>query len=262
MRRIPCLAVLALLAGMPAIAQQAEPVEAQPTLSVPAESGWRYTVAPYVFATGFSGRVNTFGAGPTADVDQGFGDLVDDLRFAAMIAGAAQNGRWGVSGDLQYYNLAPSFDTPGPLFDGGKLTAKQLIVSLTGEYVLSEGDRGALIGMAGARYWSVDTTLDFDGAGARGLSVDGSDSWLDPVIGLRGRYDLSDRWFVTGWAQAGGFGAGSDSMGDVFGAFGYRFSDRTSGVVGYRWLSVDRETDDFLYDITMDGIMAGVSFGF
>jgi pyruvate/2-oxoglutarate dehydrogenase complex dihydrolipoamide acyltransferase (E2) component len=106
------------------------------------------------------------------------------------------------------------------------------------------------------------TTLDFDGAGAPGLSVDGSDSWLDPVIGLRGRYDLSDRWFVTGWAQAGGFGAGSDSMGDVFGAFGYRFSDRTSGVVGYRWLSVDRETDDFLYDITMDGIMAGVSFGF
>jgi hypothetical protein len=95
-----------------------------------------------------------------------------------------------------------------------------------------------------------------------GLSVDGSDSWIDPVIGLRGRYDLSDRWFVTGWGMAGGFGAGSDSMSDLFGAVGYRISGRSSAVLGYRWLSVDRDTDDFLYDITMDGIMAGVSFGF
>ena len=238
------------------------PAAAQDRPGAPRDGGWHYTIAPYLFASGMNGTVDTFGTGRPAEVDASFTDLLDHLRLAGMVAGSATNGRWGVSGDLQYFDLDPSFDTPGPAFNGGTMTATQWMVSLHGEYVLADTDRARLIGLAGARWWSVDTSLSFNPGDLPGRTVEGSDSWVDPIVGLRGRYDLDDRWFVTGWGIAGGFGAGSDSMADLFGAVGYNFTERTSGVLGYRWLSVDRETDDFLYDVTMDGIMAGLTFGF
>jgi hypothetical protein len=255
---MPCRPV-ALAAGL--VVLMALPVAAQDGPGA-VDSGWSYTVAPYVFAAGMQGTAVTLPGPPPADVDAGFSDLFDHLRFAGMVTGAASNGRWGLSGDFQYYNLAPAFDTPGPAFDGGKLTARQTILSLQGDYVLAESDRARLIGFAGARWWSVDTTLQFNAGALPGQRIEGSDSWIDPVVGLRGRYDLSDRVFLTGWSAVGGFGVGSDSMGDLFGAVGYRFGERSSGVVGYRWMSIDRDTDDFMYDMTMDGIMAGVTFGF
>lgn len=259
MFRIPtvtCVA-LAVAVAMPAAAE-----EPQPVTGLSGDSGWEYTIAPYGFAASMNGTVGTFAGLPSANIDQSFSDLADSLRFAGMVAGTARKGRWGLSGDLQYYNLAPAFNTPGPLFDGGKLVARQTIFSAFGDYVLAETDHSSLIAMAGARFWSVDTSLQFYGAAAPGRQIDGSDNWVDPMIGLRGQFDLNDRWYVTGWGLGGGFGVGSDSAGDVFGAVGYRFNDRTAAVLGYRWMSVDRNTDDFVYDITMDGIMAGVSFGF
>jgi hypothetical protein len=51
-------------------------------------------------------------------------------------------------------------------------------------------------------------------------------------------------------------------MGDIFGGSGYRFTPVTKGVLGYRWLSVDRDTDSFLYDVTQSGFLLGLSFTF
>lgn len=82
------------------------------------------------------------------------------------------------------------------------------------------------------------------------------------MIGVRGAADLNERFYLTGWAYAGGFGVGSDSMGDIFAGAGYRFTSATISVLGYRWLSVDRDTDDFLYDVTQRGFMLGLSFTF
>jgi hypothetical protein len=74
--------------------------------------------------------------------------------------------------------------------------------------------------------------------------------------------DMSDAVYLTGWAYAGGFGAGAESMFDLFGAVGYQFTPVTSGVIGYRWMSVDRQNGSFGYDVEMKGLMAGLSFTF
>lgn len=73
---------------------------------------------------------------------------------------------------------------------------------------------------------------------------------------------LGSKYYVTGWALVGGFGAGSDSMWDVMGVIGYRFSDTFSVAAGYRILGVDYRDDGFAYDIEQSGPMLGAVIEF
>ena len=52
------------------------------------------------------------------------------------------------------------------------------------------------------------------------------------------------------------------TMVDLFGGIGYRFSDRISTTLGYRWLKLDYDHDDFLYDVRQEGVAAGLTFRF
>jgi hypothetical protein len=226
------------------------------------DSGWSFTITPYLWAAGIQGEAGTLPPLPPADVDASFGDIWDDLRFAGMIAGTARKGRFGIAGDLQYVETEATSNSLAPLFDREKLVSKSFIVSVLGEYVGFEDDRANLRLSGGARVWSVDTELDLASGVLPGRTVDGDDTWVDPIVGVRGSFDLGSNAFVTGWAFVGGFGLGSDFMTDLSGGIGYRFTDTIAATVGYRWMKVDRDDDDFLYDVTQDGIVAGLTFSF
>jgi hypothetical protein len=149
-----------------------------------------------------------------------------------------------------------------PLFNGETLTSKTFIFSALGEYVAFESDRTRLTLTGGARLWSVSTELDLDPGLLAGRTIDGDDTWVDPVVGVRGRVDVVGDAFVNGWAYVGGFGAGSDIMADLFGGVGYAWTDRIETTLGYRWMRVDRDTDDFLYDVRQGGLIAGLTYRF
>ncbi len=244
----------ALLAGAviaaPAVAQDA------------GADGWAFTVTPYLWAAGISGEAGTLPGLPPADVDDSFGDIFDDLRFAGMVAASARRGRFGLAGDLQYVETRADSTSLTPLFDGETLTSKSFIFSALGEYVAYESDRTQLLVAGGLRVWSVDTELDLDGGLLAGRTIDGDDTWVDPMLGVRGRIDVVGDVFASGWAYAGGFGAGSEIMADLFGGLGYAWSDRIETTLGYRWLRVDRDTDDFLYDVRQGGLIAGLTVKF
>jgi hypothetical protein len=46
------------------------------------------------------------------------------------------------------------------------------------------------------------------------------DDWFDPVIGLRGRFNLNKAFYLTAESDVGGFGIGSDVAVQVYGALG------------------------------------------
>lgn len=79
---------------------------------------------------------------------------------------------------------------------------------------------------------------------------------------LKGRYDLTPKVNLTGWAMAGGFGASSDFMWDLYAGIGCDFNDRFSAVLGYRGTGVDYENDGFLYDVVQHGPVLGGIFRF
>ncbi|AOZ71153.1 hypothetical protein LPB142_16815 (plasmid) [Rhodobacter xanthinilyticus] len=83
---------------------------------------------------------------------------------------------------------------------------------------------------------------------------------MDGLAGVNWQADTSAKTFVTGWAMVGA--GGSDFTADVFAGLGYRISERNSIVGGYRYLSVDREDGDFLYDVEQQGLMLGLSLPF
>lgn len=224
---------------------------------------WSFTLAPYLWAAGIEGEVATLPNLPPSEMDMSFSDILDDLKFAGMIAGRARNGRFAIAGDLQYVKTTADGETPGPLYGDTELTSKSFLLSALGEYIVAEQGNNAFSVLGGARFWSVDTRLDLDGELLPSRSTSDSETWLDPMIGVKGNFDLNDRWFLTGWSYLGGFGVGSDLMADVFGGLGYRFSrPGLSTAIGYRWMKVDYEDGDFLYDVEQQGIMAGMIFRF
>ena len=104
--------------------------------------------------------------------------------------------------------------------------------------------------------FEADLTGRFVGGGqeTRGASVD----WVDPVVGLRGQAEITDRWFFRYNGDIGGFGAGSDLTWQVFAGIGYRVSDLVSIGIGYRALAIDYSKDAFALDTLTHGPLLGV----
>ena len=226
-------------------------------------SGWKFNVSPYLWAAGISGTVGTLPGLPAADIDASFSDIWDDLQFAGMIAGGARKDRFSIAGDLQYVHTEGNDNSLAPIFGSEKLTSKTVIFSALGEYLILERDRSNLVVSGGLRVWSVDTELELSTGALPGRTIKGDDTWVDPLIGVRGSVDLGQSYvFFTGWSYVGGFGVGSEIMADLFGGFGYRFTETISATMGYRWMKVDRDDGGFVYDVVQQGVMVGASFRF
>lgn len=226
----------------------------------PAESDWVFTVAPYGWAMGTSGNASV-GGSPTADFDVDFIDILKALDAPpVMIAGEARNGRFSIASDLIWAKLADDVSGPVGLVSGqGTLE----LTSLTGlgGYSLFYGDGGNLDVVAGVRMWSVDIGLDF-GAPIN-ASFSRSNTWVDPVVGLKGRADISSDFYLTGWALIGGFGVSDDKlMWDVMGSAGYDFNEMFSMTVGYRGMGLDYRKNNLDLDTTFSGPLIGAVFKF
>jgi hypothetical protein len=65
------------------------------------------------------------------------------------------------------------------------------------------------------------------------------DSWADPVIGLRGRLNLTKAIYLTAETDVGGFGIGSDIAVGAYAALGCQLTRNIFSEVGYRYLYDD-----------------------
>lgn len=225
-------------------------------------SEWTWTVAPYLWGTSLKGDVGGLPGVPPVSVDIDLKTILDNLDFGFMGLANVNNGQWGVSADLFYAKISGSSTSVAPLWSQANLGVKQTIFTLMGEYNISSSDTYELWAAVGARYWDVSTTINLLPGILPARTGVIADSWVDPVIGLRGRTDIGEKTYLTGWVYGGGFGVGSEEMFDIFGGLGYQFTPTTSGVIGYRWLSVDRVDGAFVFDMVQQGPMFGLVFRF
>jgi len=111
---------------------------------------------------------------------------------------------------------------------------------------------------AGIRYWDIDTHLSLGGPG-----VGHTESWLDPLIGIKGRTVLGNsKFYVSGGAAVGGFSVNSDLFYDLNANLGYQWSKSISTSIGYRLYDLDYENDGFVYDVRQDGWILGLTWAF
>jgi len=241
------------------------------------ESGWEVSISPlYFWGAGFDGTVGVFGAQAEMDVtpkDLYWDDLstvLDDLEGYYMGAGEIRNGKFGFFYDVYYIDLGDyEHEAVGGGILGGEVDVgvgfSLFFSTLAGTYRAYEDETVHIDVLAGLRVWDVDLSIGLDLEGLRrdrSGNLEEDDTWVDPVIGVKGGVDISDNVYLGGWAMVGGFGVESDFMWDVFGGAGYNFNDWLSAYAGFRAGGVDYTNDSFKWDMTMYGPMAGLGVKF
>jgi len=245
-----------------------------PAAAAPDEKGpqaWQFEFTPYVFGSSLSG---TTGVGRvTAEVDGSFSDIVENLDSGFMAKFEARKGPWGFLFDGVYFKLkdqkTASWQGPGGVgtADGSlEATMTEQIYQLAVSYrTLDSASKLDLIGAA--RYTKLDTELDLAvtappvlPGGTRSLSA--SESWWDPVIGIRVTVPFAEQWSFVGYADVGGFGAGSDVTYQAIAGVNWQFSKTFAAKVGYRYFYQDYENDGFVWDMAAHGLYLGLGIGF
>ena len=112
--------------------------------------------------------------------------------------------------------------------------------------------------LAGVRYLRLDVEID---AGPL-PTLSGDKDWVDPFVGGRFRLGLSEKWALSLRGDIGGFDVGSELTWNVAAVLGYRLSEKTTMVFGYRHLDIDYDEGNFVFDGQFSGPYLGMSFRF
>ena len=231
---------------------------------------WEFIVTPYLLAAGMEGDATVKGI--EASVDLSFGDIWDNLDFGAMVNFEARKGKWGFFLDPTYMKLSTDADV-GP-FDA-EVDTKMVLVEFGALYRIIERPIGNESGrtfsldlLGGARYTDLKGEIDVEGPLGINPSFDGSQDWIDPIVGGRIQVDLTEKLAFKVRGDIGGFDLGdsSDFAWNLLAGLGYQMSERTTLWLGYRILAVDYDdgsgSDLFEYDVELSGPVAGLAVRF
>jgi len=199
---------------------------------------------------------------PVADVKLKFSDAIKYVKMAAMLAGRFEYKNFGFLYDIYYVKLG--YNASVPVQSGyidADLTAKQFTGDLEISYKFPIKNKNIYsLGYAGARISSLDNTLDLFQANQPVLNVNFSKTWVDPIIGADATFLFSKHWFSYFKGDVGGFGISSKFTGMILGVAGYRFTDNWNATLGFKYLYMDYDKDNFLWKVNQYGLL--LSFGY
>jgi hypothetical protein len=219
---------------------------------------WEFSVAPfYLWAVNMEGDVRIKNV--AAPVELEFGDIFDSLEglFTAHFEGWWRQ-KWGLLFDVSYINIGDDQATPVATVD---VDFENVMVELAGFYRFTKG-RHALEPLVGIRYTSLE--VDLEGAILGIPFKTGEDEgWVDPIIGARYKYNITEKWSVLLRGDIGGFTVGSDFTWNLVGLIYFQPWKHVGFAGGYRALDVDYESGSglskFKYDVLMYGPILGVN---
>ena len=93
-------------------------------------------------------------------------------------------------------------------------------------------------------------------------SVEGSQWWVDPIVGLRGQINFTRWLFLAAQGDVGGFGAGSQIAWNAQASLGVNFTRNLFGELGYRYFYMDYTNGGALYNAAEAGIFGGIGVKF
>lgn len=92
--------------------------------------------------------------------------------------------------------------------------------------------------------------------------VEGSQWWVDPIVGLRAQVNLTRWLFIAIQGDVGGFGAGSDIAWNAQGSLGVNITRNVFAEVGWRYFYMDYSNDGALYKAAEYGLYSGIGVKF
>lgn len=226
---------------------------------------WQFEATPYLWAAGLDGSVKVDNRPKSGlGVEQSFSDILSVLDFALMGTLEARKGSWGAVFDGVYFRVSDEGSVTGPLGFaslGASATITQQMYTLLATYRAVE-ESSAVDLVVGLRTmsvrWNVGIQASVPVLPATERRFLQTERWVDPVVGARIQHPLDARWTLVGYADIGGFGAGSDLSWQLLGGVNYSFTPSVIGRVGYRYVSVDYDKQAFTYDMAIAGVFLGI----
>lgn len=223
-------------------------------------SDWQVAFSPYLYMTGLSGTIGA--RGREAEIDLSFGDIIDNFKFGIMGTLDVKKGRFVVLSDVLWLKLDKERETPGDLYSSSQLGVNMFMFDTEAGYRVYESEEGSFDVLGGFRMMSVETNLNFRSGILPGFDVSERKTWATPVFGVRGLVNVSPKVFLNGKFDIGG-GLGADFTDQIYLGGGYRFTKSIALVGGWRYLKTDYDdSEGFLFDTSMNGIMVGARFSF
>jgi hypothetical protein len=204
---IAALALLILCRAVHSYAADLSTPSPQIAEPIPApDQGLVFAVTVYGWASGLSGRARTLPPLPAVKIDIGFDKVIQNLNGAFMAATELRSGRFILFTDFIFAKIAPSkeFAIPRTLGLGVKLDSTSLIGLAAAGYRIVDDPQFFVDGFAGVRGFSLDNVLKLDTGAGPSVSFGKTETWADPAIGARMRFNFNESWFASVIGFAGG----------------------------------------------------------
>lgn len=257
MKTTSILSSLLLLATIPAMAGSAISPYTESPIIGSTDDGWSVRSAAYIWATDLDGEMVV--KGNTVPVDIGFGDLIQQIEFSFMGVVEVRKDKWGFMADLFYAKLSADAGNEFAQFD---TEIEQFMGNFAVSYRWLETPTTRFDTYAGVRVNWMETDVEIDRFLQPDISASGSQTWVDPIIGIRFQQELSEKFFFRAVGDVGGFGIESDFTWQALAAVGYHINENSSVLLGYRAIGIDYTHKQLTYDVTSHGILLGYEMKF
>ena len=229
--------------------------------SGPADSGWHFELAPYIWFAGAHGTVGALGRDASARASAS--DLLSHFDFGILGAAEARHNRFLLTGDLLWIRLSDSSALPFPGLSATSIDVRvgQLVWTSKLGYRVINSKRFKADANVGARFWHLGQRLNFNPS-LLGLSFNASQSWADIVVGGRVIFPIGPKTSITTFGDVGGWNATSKLDYQFGGLLGYNFCPKWTLLAGYRYLFVDYRSGGGLYNMVTSGAILGLSYRF
>jgi len=273
---LPLYGLQASWATSPALVQSREAIVHEDE-----KPDWTLQVTPFLWAASLSGKISPFQRGSTVDVDKSFSDVMEHLNVGGFLNIRARHQRFVLSGNMMYVDTSDAqargplsaFQIPGlgiTIPSGASIDAKvdttQFMATLLGGYRVLDRPEFTLDMLGGVRFWhisnSIAVTTHHPSTGRHSASYSENFGWIDPLVGTRVFFPLTDNWSFQSEADLGGFGVGSDLTWSVLASATYTFTDTLSASAGYKALKVNYDNHRHVYDTLLSGPVIGVTWRF
>jgi hypothetical protein len=250
-----CAFALSFVPGVPELLGMPGSTSA---LAQSTDDGWRWSITPYLWGSAVKTDVR-FPRGQGVSGEAQFDDITDKLDFGLQLHAEGSRGEWGMFFDGTYLTMSDD-GSRGPItteaeFDIG-------IYEIAALYTPG-GAAGRFSAFAGARFFDLGIDLTFSGGFANSpVRRSGDKSYTDFMIGGRYTHPLGERWLLNLRGDVGG--GDTESNWNALAVIGWRFGGELDNAVllGWRHMELEVENEGVQTDLTMDGPIAGVQFGF
>ena len=196
-----------LLTGlMTAQFASAQPVAGTPTRSSSVKDQWTYSITPYIWALGVRGSLSQNNLS-TGQIKLTPGDLLSDIKMAAMIVAEARSNKFGVYLDAMYGDLGKNASAVIGRADlNANVTSKLSMFTLAPSFNLYSSKTTYVDGLIGARYlWLNASTTISDPALGVSFKQTSTENITAAIAGVKGRLNLGDsKYFIPFYVDAGG----------------------------------------------------------